>query len=377
MKFTTEIKAFQAAMEMAGRMVKPSTLPILNQVHAAAREDGTITLRVWNFAGGIETTVQAEVETPGQFTIPAKHACQLLKHLSGGIEVSSGAGFSTIWKCGKSRHTLAGRDPNDCPTLPVLSDTAHSLAAKSEDLLHLLKNAAYAVATDKTRPILCSVLLLLAPGSMYAVATDTHRLAKIGRQDASIDVEANSNIILSTDTLSDFMALLPVAESACLQMDDKFVRASLSDAGQTVIILRTVEGQYPNWSRIIPAEFAVNFTFPVQETLEAVKRAALSVDSVRRLRLQIDGANLRITAGSHGTASDSEEEVEIVPAAGCPESHAFALKCDFLMDALANIGTEKAMFQCQANAMRPIVIEPITADGAPDRLALICTMQLV
>lgn len=367
-----ECKSLHSALQRVGVAVKRSTLPILSHVHFTAEGD-TLTLRAGFDSTSVTTRLQADVGTGGEWTLPHNQTLRLMGYLSGSVDIQVKEKQQVQITCGKSKHTLLSHAPEEYPTMPVITEDAMTISVGVEALAESLGVVFPAASDDEVRPILCGVCMEIMSQELRFVATDTHRLA-MHRRPGFLPGESNAQCVLSADGVADLLSLLKGGGQACIRLANRSVQIDLSDAGQTSVILRLVEGSYPNYKRIIPTEHAVAITLPVAETLAALKRLELTTDDrVRRTTWSLSGGRLAIRAES-AELGNAVEEVEATIEGDLPD-YVFAMNARYVQDALAMITTEQARLRCPDSNLRSFLLEPVT-DHA-DRLAVLMPLQVL
>ena len=147
-----------------------------------------------------------------------------------------------------------------------------------------------------------------------------------------------------------------------------------AEGSKTTLISRLIDGQFPNYERVIPAQATKTLTLEREPLAAAVKRAAIVArDSANRivLRTTEDGDKLTITAES-GSVGNAYEEVEVARTGeDTPVEIAFNAK--YLSDVLGMLNTEGLHIEL-TEPLRPGVIRP--TDDA-DYLCVLMPMQVV
>lgn len=370
-RVSVECKALHAALQRAGGALMKSSLPILSQVHLRA-EDDRITIFAWGDSGSIVTILPAEVLTPGAFTLPYQQSVRLLATLSGSVEIQVEEKERVRLTCGKSRQNLLTCKPEEYPTAPEMEQQSISFFISSELLADALSSVLFAVSTEGKRSILCGVCLHFTGEDLRFVATDTHRLTVRTLKEAIPVETAGFQCILHSKGISDLLPLLKGAGAACVQISDKRAVFTLSDEGQTVIMLRLIEGRYPNYERIIPSEFTCDIILPVADTISALKRVELCADSSKVSAWRLTGNTLTIR-GDSVTEGESEEEIKVGVLGGGMD-FPYGLNVRYAIDALQAIPTETAVLRAPINQLKFCLLQPEGSE--PDRMTVLVPMDL-
>ena len=155
-----------------------TTLPILSNILFEAKEDA-----VWMSGTDLDVAVRvkvpADVKELGRLTAPGKKLQEITRELpEQPVEVAT-HGEQIELKCGRSNFKLNGLPADEFPSLPEV-DFSEGWTVTGKDVNGLIHHTTFAVSTEESRPILNGVLWELREGSMRMVATNGHRLARMG-----------------------------------------------------------------------------------------------------------------------------------------------------------------------------------------------------
>ena len=178
MRFTISREKLQEGLNaVAASIPAKTTLPVLANILVETTERG-IRLSGTDLDIAVSTEVQADVETQGAITIPAKKLSEIARELPPSpVKVAAAGEQRVTLECGRSRFKLLGLPRDEFPTFPSVR-FEESWRVRSGDLQKLISHTAFAVSTEESRPILNGVLWELRPEEMRMVATNGHRLAK-------------------------------------------------------------------------------------------------------------------------------------------------------------------------------------------------------
>ena len=144
------------------------------------------------------------------------------------------------------------------------------------------------------------------------------------------------------------------------------------EAGGTTMVTRLIEGQFPNYERVIPTTHDRKLTLETGEFLRAVRRAAIVArDNANRVVLETEGAQLVLSAES-GTVGSAREEVEVAREG---DDIQIAFNARYLQDVLNVMETEGVVLEL-TEPLRPGILRPI-GDRAADYLCVLMPMQVI
>ena len=210
-------------------------------------------------------------------------------------------------------------------------DQVQALTLPQRDFRSLLKSAEFAMAQQDIRYYLNGMLLVIAKGSLQAVATDGHRLSW-----ASIPIEGDyqrQEVILPRKTVLELSKLLLDAdEPLTLDILANQVRFRF---GNVELVSKVVDGKFPDYNRVIPTGHAKIVQLSRPELLASLQRTAiLSNEKFRGVRIVLGPGQLKIIC-TNSEQEEAEEDIEIAYQ-GDPLDIGFNIT--YLLDVLQNIG---------------------------------------
>ncbi len=352
-----------------------SSWPILNNI-LVRTEEGALRLTAFDMELGIECVIPATIIDEGELTVPAKYLIELLSIFSesSDIAITSDDQYSIQIKCDKSDYMLLGLPPEEFRHLPEISD-ANSFEIAQSDLKDIIHQTIYAVSTDESRAILTGIHMKLSGKTLKFAATDTHRLA-IKTATAS-EASGEAECIIPKRALDEVSRLLETNRSPVDEDNPESpVLVSIADSqikffiNGIVIVSRLIEGQFPNYERIIPTEYERKLTIPAESFLLSVKRASiLARENNNRVTIKTEGDQLIVTAES-GEVGKAYEELEIVKEGDDIE---IVFNVKYLLDFLNAVGSDGIFFEMKG-PLETAVIKPV---GKDDYLYVIMPMHLV
>jgi DNA polymerase-3 subunit beta len=353
-----------------------SSLPILTHIRISAG-NGRLTLTGTDLELWIEYALPtALILTDGAATAPAKNFTELLGAMPDAdvsLSVEDDRG-SLHLKCNRANYTLNGLPASEYPLLPQVIDDTHFVMDRAV-LRDAIKQTLFAVSSDETRVILTGVLLVYQGDVLKLVATDTHRLAL--RECLVKEGEGSASAIVPARAMGELQRIIGNEDGEVLvTLSGNQVQFQVHDKSgiTTTLISRLIDGQFPNFERVIPKESTRTLVLQRDLFAAAVRRASVVArDSSNRivLRTSDDGERLIITAQS-GNVGDAYEEVEMARS-GDEEPLQIAFNSRYLSDLLNNLDSEGLRFEL-TEPLRPGVIKPT---GDPMYLCVLMPMQVV
>jgi DNA polymerase-3 subunit beta len=369
-------KDLYEAVQTVGRAVSGrSTLPILSHVLVQPQGDGSLRLtatdlEMWmecSLPARLQASLDADDEATG-FTAPARVFTEMLGALPDAdvlLERPDGGNKIQV-RCARSDYNILGLPAEEFPAPPDVTATA-SFTLPGELLRDMIRHVLFAVSTDETRPILTGVLLAFDGKSLKMVATDTHRLAvRTAKLDGG---EGTATAIIPARAMNELLRLASDEEPVTVSLAAGQARF---EVGKTTMVTRLLEGQFPNYERVIPTSFDRKLTLETEEFARAVKRVAIVArDNANRVVLETEGAQLVLSAES-GTVGSAREEIEVAREG---DDIQIAFNARYLGDVLAISETEGVVLEL-TEPLRPGILRPI-GDKATDYLCVLMPMQVI
>jgi len=324
---TVDALALKAALKQAGYVVNPrANLPIIQHVLLRAEVDRLV-LTATNLDTWLETRVGAQVTHTGNAAVPYRVLVDVLKSASGAVTIAadlSDPAFPLVrLTTGRGTATINCLPADEFPMLPEstpMQDTA--VAGLCEALAQVTPIA----SADPTRGVINSVRM----EHDRLMATDTHRLVSLKHECGTPSWQP---ICLRRDLCEKLGKML-----GCTPHAEVTVAANRNQAkfacGDTTVHSRLVEGQYPNFDKVIPTEpsgrIEVNPTM-FSDALDWVEPVAR--EAANRVIVAIDGDLLAIHAES-GIIGQADA-LCAVESQGTWREFRIALSCRYLGDGLA------------------------------------------
>tara|TARA_B100000965_G_scaffold122934_1_gene101696 strand:+ start:381 stop:1547 length:1167 start_codon:yes stop_codon:yes gene_type:complete len=345
------------------------THPILANVLITADEvTKKVSLTGFDLNLGIQTSFDASVNKSGAITIPSKLLSEIVNKLPNESPVSiivQEFSDNILLKSDRGSFNLKGLASDDYPKLPFV-ESGTSLDVNPHLLLKALKMTLFSSSNDESKQLLTGVNFKFKKEILESAATDGHRLAVVLSNENNETTQSQS---LESSDLSqdDFSVTIPTRS---LREIEKLVALKTSeeriklfyDKGQVVFIssnqiitTRTLEGNYPNYSQLIPDSFSKTFKFETRRFIESLERIAVLADqqsSVVKIKVNEDNFAL-ITAD----AQDIGNANETLPVSFSGEKIEIAFNVKYLLEGLKVLSSEYVLLKCN-NPTTPAVLVP-------------------
>jgi len=309
-----------------------SPLPILTHTLIEIK-DSFLYMTATDLEVGIKVRYTCSNSSDGLATLPARKFLEIVKELTPGlVKVELEERFRVKITSGRSSFNLAGMDPADFPAWsnPEVVETSE---ISCEKLLHMLEKTLFASSNDDSRFNLNGILIEKIENKTRFVATDGHRLALI---DEEINIPLVSKVIVPKKGLMELKRLLEgQRDNAEIGFESKnlFVKTE-----KGIMTIRLIEGDYPDYTRVLPGEKTRTIISKRNLLLQSLKRMSILTSDRNK------GVNIKITKNqiefsvNHpdlGAASDTmeldysgEEEIELI------------INVSYFIEAISNLDSE-------------------------------------
>jgi DNA polymerase-3 subunit beta len=373
MKLTISNSELQKGLTRIQSVVeKRNTMPILANVllDASNKKSKTLTLAATDLEVGIRGSHPANVEVAGKVTVSAKKFYEIVRELPDeqvSLEVTANAYLEI--RCGRAQFTLAGNAADEYPTLPDFA-SGKTAPVQALFLSEMIDRTMYAASADETRYNLNGVYFeqLKDAGKVRMVATDGHRLAIVDRMLGTELAGLEPGVIIPRKGLAELKRLLDEEDADEVELGFEG-NSGLVRKGDVTLVMRLIEGEFPNYQQVIPKETNLHLTVVVEAFSRALRRVALlSVERSRAIKFELSDGQLRLSS-NNPDLGDAQEELD-VDYAGEPITVAFNAR--YLMDALNSIKAKEVRLGFK-DATSPAQLIPTDDD---DALAVVMPMRV-
>lgn len=372
MNFSIEKEVFLKGLaRVQGIVEKKNTIPILANVLIEADADH-ICLTATDLEVGMKSAYPAKVISPGRITVSAKKLFEIIKELPE-KEISFNA-KENCWieiRCGKSLFNIVGLSADEFPYFPQI-EKEQFFQIPSPILKKLVEKTAFSMSTDESKYNLNGIYLRSLEDKgvnvLRFVATDGHRLALMQTPMECSHIEPLIKGVIFPR--KGVVELRKISEEGEGDISLGFMdNNAVIKKSQTVIVMRLVDGEFPDYNRVIPVNNEMKASIPREEFLHALRRMAI-LSSEKSKGVKIDfQENILTMSSSNPEFGDAREDFEIEY---CEEDLSIGFNAKYLIDILTTLDSEKVDLALR-DQLSPGLITPT---GDDDYLAVIMPMRL-
>ena len=343
MKLTITPEALTATLAVAQPVIKrSSTLPDLEMVLLEAHTDGGLTISGTDLETRAWHTVAAEIHEAGSVCLPPSRLIDFLAAVVADdpITLSVDENHKAELRSGTTRARVAGIDAERFPAGVNSEEPAFDATFTAGELAAVVGGVLHAVAPDESRPVLAGVMVKIADGTLTLAAADGYRLSL-----RTLDVGApDLTVIAHGKGLARIARPLSGATSARVMVDARQANL-LVDSEVGCWSVRLIEGQFPDFNRIIPRDPPIAVLFNRDDMLRVLKLVGKIDDTATgyMVRFNVQDGQIEVRAGTPTSDQEADAVVGATLERGSGISIAFNAK--YLGDALAALDSARVRLE--------------------------------
>jgi len=319
-------------------------LPILSNV-LLKTENNRLSIAATNLDIGITHFIGSKIETEGAITVPARLMQDFVSSLPDSVlnlELTDNKLHITT---DQYQSTINGIVADDFPVMPAIKEGV-TWKSPAADFKKALSQVVFAASADDARPVLNGVYFHSSGTQAVVVATDSYRLAenKLGKATKPI------NFLVPASAAQDLLRIISDTDKeVVVTHDDQQV---LFHAGDVSLVARLIEGNYPDYRKLIPTKFETIATLARADFLNITKVSSLfareSAGSITVKADKQDGVSINAIASQLGE-NTAKAEAKVT---GGGE---VTLNSRYLIDALNAFSAEEVEF-CFNGKLEPVIL---------------------
>ena len=274
MKFTCERSILQKEIAIANEIIgSKNAISILSNIYIEAR-DGSLTIKATDMKVNFETKVPVDVLESGSVTVYGEKFSGILNSIPDGeIEFEKSESRINIKTTVKrARFQLKSIASEKFPEFTAAGNKFFEIPIR--DFKDMIQETIFSVSDDETRYFMNGVFFEKAEDKFVMVATDGRRLAYVSKP-AGAGIADFSGIIIPPKILNILMKRAGDEGMVQISVTDKNLFIQFGSYKLSSVL---IEGQFPNYSRVIPEKQTRNFNVNRLEMLDAIRRVSLLVE---------------------------------------------------------------------------------------------------
>ena len=281
---------------------------------------------------------QVEVDEPGDTLVVADTLSKIVHECTDEIMVAETTASELHLRGAGSHFQIITQAPADFPPVPTMEGEP-DFTAENGLLRRMIEWTVFASARESSRYAINGVLWEVSGKELVLAATDGRRLSVARGKPASCRSKSVPNAIVPGKAMSLFNRLPgdpEVSVAAKITSNQLLLRV-----GRAIISTNLVEGHFPKYQDVIPADCDRSVELNTAEFLGALKRAALLTNEESKgVRLAFSDGTLTLSS----RAPEQGEATVSLPIEYKGEPIAIGFNPVFLMDVLRVTHTENLTF---------------------------------
>jgi len=265
----------QRGLSIVGRAVATrSTLPITANV-LLQTDRGRLKLAATDLDIAISTWVGAKIDEEGATTVPSRLISDFVSSLPAApvdLEIPDRSRQVRL-ECARNESTINAMDAEDFPRIASITE-GPAIELDPKALRRAIERVEFAAATDDSRPVLTGVHVKSEGSRLTMASADGFRLAVADiplAQAPSDPIE----VIIPARALREVSRLVGDASEPVVMRINPQRTQVLFELTDTELVAQLIQGTFPNYNQLIPAEYNTRCTVDVEEFKREARIAAI------------------------------------------------------------------------------------------------------
>lgn len=284
-----------------------NTLPILANV-LLKTINNRLSISATNLDIAITHFIGSKIEQNGAITVPARLMQEFVSSLPGGVLELELTNNKLHITTDQYKSSINGAPAEEFPVMPAIKKGV-SWTVDAQKFKKSLSQIVFSASTDDTRPVLTGIYIHTSVrGEVVGVATDSYRLAEasLGKNKTPV------SFLVPATAASDLLRIIGEADKEItITHDDQQVLFQVDDS---TLVARLIEGNYPDYHKLIPAKFATTAKLKRADFINIAKVSSLFArESAGSITLKVEKSPGQISINAiasqlgENTASASAE----------------------------------------------------------------------
>lgn len=268
MKLQVTQENLNRALNSVGRVASTrGTLPILSNV-LLKTTGNRLSIASTNLDIAITHYIGSKVSEEGAITVPARLMQDFVNSLPSGVIELKLEDHKLHITTDQYQSVINGIAADDYPVMPAITE-GKTWKIDAKTLKNGLGQVVIAASNDEARPVLTGVYIHTHEGQLYLVATDSYRLAEKALMKSSEDI----SLLIPASALQDLLRILGESDDEVVVTHDE--QQVLFKVGDVELVTRQIEGNYPDYRKLIPSSFATSATLKRADLTNITKVSSL------------------------------------------------------------------------------------------------------
>ena len=271
--------------------------------------------------------------------------------------------------CQNSKFDIIGISANEFPSevYNIELNEDESIEIELKPFAKAVRQAGFAAASYETSNLLSGIVCDISGQILEIASTDGNRLARV-REHVDNKDNKNKQLIIPAKALNEFIKMSAYIDEDSIKIYTEKTKLIIKSE-KTMTISRLLEGQFPKYNLLIPAESPKEALVNVSQFISALERVSIMVDDKTSI-VKLNFADNELTLNADTPDSGiSEEKIDIQYTS---EPLLIAFNYKYMLEALKNIDGEEVKIGLNT-ALSATVLRP---NEEEDFVCLIMPVQI-
>ncbi len=361
MKVVCGTQKLKTALDNSERILtRHLTLPILNNVLIRVINNG---LRVvsTNLEMAVSSWFPCKIVSPGETTVPAKVFHAIIAGLNAEkIDLETKKDNSLNIRADNYTADIKSEDGKNFPIIPHPKNGLE-IKIKSGEIIKAIGQTIGFVSNSETRPEITGVLLAKEKGEQFlrVVGTDSFRL---GEKKIAVGGDLKNvefSVIVPARTAAEIIRIYSNENEELNIVLEK--NQIYFESGKVEVVSRVIEGNFPDYRRLIPQEFKTQAGLNKDDFVKTLKLVSLSSGRINDISLSfLPGKDARVKVFS--ADPDLGESSSFLPVGLSGEGLSAKFNWRYLVDGIGVVDSDKVVLSF-VDETKPCLVRPASDDG--------------
>lgn len=363
MKFVFDKKTLVDEISVAQKIIATkNNATVFSNVYLEAG-DNVLTIKAADSRGTFQTKIPVETVEKGSAMVFCDKLMNILASIPDGEAEFSLQEKDAVVKSlmVKLKYKLKSMLTDIYPDF-VSVDEKSFFSVPAKDFKEMVKKTSFAVSVETARYFMTGVFFEKKDNKLVLVATDGRRLSFLAKEVPGL-VDFTS-VIVPPKVLNIVIEKLSDEGSVDIAIAGKTI---FFKYGNCIFSANLIDGQFPNYNRVIPASHTGEFVISKKEIDKALKHISVMTDKEQRILLGVNSGVCSVSSVS-GDFGEAKEEIDCQYTG---EEFTFAINYKYLADFLKVALDEDITFEF-TDELKAVVLKQKSSE---DDIYIIMPMQ--
>jgi DNA polymerase-3 subunit beta len=337
------------------------TLPILSNV-LLKTSNNRLSIAATNLDIAITHFIGSKIEQEGAITVPARLMQDFVTNLPDSVLKLNLEANKLHISTDQYNSTINGVTAEDFPVVPAITGGSTATFTAVE-FKKALSKVVLAASADDSRPVLTGVYFHNDKGGIVVAATDSYRLAQnvLGKNKSDV------NFLVPATAANDLLRIInDTDKEVVITHDDQQVQFQVGDI---TLVARLIEGNYPDYRKLIPNKFATTARIARADFINIAKVSSLFArESAGSITINVDEEEKQVSINAIASQLGENTAKANGEIKGSGE---VTLNSRYLIDGLNAFSAEEVEF-CFNGKLEPCILRSV---AEPNYLHLIMPLR--